>query len=61
MNNQIINKVITQLKNTIEDSTKYLTEEYADQSDGDDLGIHEGRLELAQELLNIIDIKEVKQ
>ena len=55
MNTKIINELITQLKNTIEDSTQYLTEEYNNQSDDDDIGIHEGRLELAQELLDYID------
>tara|TARA_R100001509_G_C4850423_1_gene209885 strand:- start:407 stop:589 length:183 start_codon:yes stop_codon:yes gene_type:complete len=55
MNTKIINELITQLKNTIEDSTQYLTEDYASQSDDNDLGIHEGRLELAQELLNYIE------
>lgn len=55
MNTKIINELITQLKNTIEDSTQYLTEEYNNQSDADDLGIYEGRLELAQELLNYIE------
>ena len=52
---EILDKLTTQLKNAIEDSTQYLTEEYNDQADADDLGIYEGRLELAQELLEYIE------
>ena len=52
MNIKINNKLTTQLKNTIEYSTKHLTD---NQADSYDLGIYEGRLALAQELLNYID------
>lgn len=52
MNTKIINELITQLKNTIEYSTQHLTD---NKVDAYDLGIYEGRLALAQELLNYID------
>ena len=52
MDYKIINELITRLKNTIEYSTQHLTDNKADAYD---LGIYEGRLALAQELLNYID------
>ena len=52
MNTKVINSLITRLKNTIEYSTQHLTD---NQADAYDLGIYEGRLALAQELLNYID------
>ena len=52
MNTKIINELVTRLKNTIEYSTQHLTDNKADAYN---LGIYEGRLALAQELLNYVD------
>ena len=52
MDTKIINELTTRLKNTIEYSTQHLNDNKADAYN---LGIYEGRLALAQELLNYID------
>ena len=47
----ILESIKWQLRNAIDDATRYLDEAYFD----DDLGIYEGRKELAEELLNYLE------
>lgn len=47
----IIESIKWQLRNAIEDATRYLDEAYFD----DDLGIYEGRKELAEQILDYLE------
>ena len=55
----VLDSIKGQLQNAIDDATKYLDEAYKDQASNehDDLEIYEGRLELAQELLEYLEEK----
>ena len=56
---EILDSIKLQLRNAIDDATEYLDEAYKDQASNehDDLEIYEGRLELAQELLEYLEEK----
>jgi len=55
----VLDSLKAQLENAINDATKYLDEAYKNQASNehDDIEIYEGRLELAQELLEYLEEK----